>query len=130
VSDAAVEMFKQIGLRGDVLPPAEPPPAQPAHRFTRWYWTTLFTPSNPPMAMTGWWGRCTCCPVDRATYVFDAEATEQGRRWWERRLPVPVRFGASALRPRPARENLLAMAHRVLDSMPPYFRGPRSPAGA
>lgn len=70
------------------------------HTFTRWYWTTCLTPTNPPMAMTGWWGRCTCCEPDRAQYVFDAEATEHGRRWWER--VFPVRFGEHAMR-RPSR---------------------------
>lgn len=70
------------------------------HRFTRWYWTTMLTPTNPPLAMTGWWSRCACCPPDRAMYHIDALATERGRRWFERLVPVPVRFGASALRPR------------------------------
>lgn len=66
------------------------------HRHRTWFWTTCLTPTNPPFAMTGWWSRCTCCPEATAHYQFNALATEQGRRWWER--VFPVRFGESPVR--------------------------------
>lgn len=46
------------------------------HNFGPWFWTTMQMPAAQPMAMTGWWRKCTCCPEASKAYEFDAEATE------------------------------------------------------
>lgn len=50
-----------------------------AKKFVPYTWQTVHTPTNPPMAMVGWFTRCACCDGERFTVLRDAEASELGR---------------------------------------------------
>lgn len=49
--------------------------------FQPFVWQTVLTPTNPPMAMTGWITRCKCCEMPPFTVIKDQGATEISKPW-------------------------------------------------